>query len=77
MCGIERLIGLGWAAFEKFRSILRGERPLTRKVFEQCIASVITYRAETLTLTKKSYNKLRVAQRSMVMRWNENQEKIK
>ena len=38
---------------------------LKRKVFEQCVLPVMTYGSETLTLTKASANKFRVAQRAM------------
>src|ERR1700744_4182091 len=38
---------------------------LKRKVFDSCVLLVLTYGAETLTLTKASSNKLRVAQRAM------------
>ena len=38
---------------------------LKRKVFDLCVLPVLTYGAETLTLTKASENKLRVAQRAM------------
>src|ERR1700748_2399940 len=34
-------------------------------VFDTCVLPVLTYEAETLTLTKASENKLRVAQRAM------------
>ena len=38
---------------------------LKRKVFDSCVLPVLTYGAETLTLTKASSSKLRVAQRAM------------
>src|ERR1700744_4222155 len=38
---------------------------LKRKVFDSCVLPVLTYGAETLTLTKVSENKLRVTQRAM------------
>ena len=38
---------------------------LKRKVFDQCVLPVMTYGAETLTLTKASANKLMVSQRKM------------
>lgn len=38
---------------------------LKRKVYDQCVLSILTYGAETLSLTKQTANKIRVAQRSM------------
>jgi hypothetical protein len=35
------------------------------KVFDQCVLPVFTYGTETMTLTKLSYNKLRITQRKM------------
>lgn len=66
-CEIGRRIGLTWAAFGRLSYILRSDIPmcLKRKVFDQCILPVLTYGAETLTLTKNTANKIRVAQRSM------------
>lgn len=52
-------IGLGWPAFGKLRNTLKGMFTyLKRKVSNQC-------EAETLTLMKKSINKLQLAQRAM------------
>ena len=64
---IKRRIGLGWAAFGKLRLIFKSKmnNSLKRKVFDSCVLPVLTYGAETLTLTKASENKLRVAQRAM------------
>lgn len=64
---VTRRIGLGWVAFGKLRNALRGKLPicLKRKVFNQCVLPVMIYGAETLTLTRKSINKLQVAQRAM------------
>lgn len=66
-CEIRRRISLGWAAFGKMRDTFKGDLPicLKKKVYEQCIMPVIMYGAETLTLTKKSAIKLKVAQRAM------------
>ena len=38
---------------------------LKRKVFESCVLPVLTYGAETLTITQASAQRLRVAQRAM------------
>ncbi|XP_030747772.1 transcription factor IIIB 90 kDa subunit-like [Sitophilus oryzae] len=64
---IQRRVGLTWAAFGKLRYVLKSDLPmcLKRKVFHQCVMPVLTYGAETLTLTKKSIEKIRVAQRAM------------
>lgn len=64
---VKRRIGLCWAAFGKLRHIFKSKmnNSLKRKVFDACVLPVLTYGAETLTLTKASDNKLRVAQRAM------------
>lgn len=64
---VTRRIGLGWAAFGKLCYVFKSKlnNSLKRKVFESCVLPVLTYGAETLTLTAKSANKLRVAQRHM------------
>ena len=64
---VKRRIGLGWAAFGKLRLIFKSNmnNSLKRKVFDSCVLPVLTYGAETLTLTKASENTLRVAQRAM------------
>ena len=64
---VKRRIGLGWAAFGKLRLIFKSKmnNSLKRKVFDSCVLPVLTYGAETLTLTKASENKLRVTQRAM------------
>lgn len=64
---IERRVGLTWAAFGKLKHVFKADIPmcLKRRVFNQCVLPVLTYGSETLTLTKKSINKIRVAQRAM------------
>jgi endonuclease/exonuclease/phosphatase family metal-dependent hydrolase len=64
---VTRRIGLGWAAFGKLNYIFKSKmnNSLKRKVFDSCVLPVLTYGAETLTLTRASSNKLRVAQRAM------------
>lgn len=67
-CEISRRIKLSWAAFGKLRNtVFKTNIPvcLKRKVFEQCVLPVLTYGAETLTLTRKSVEKIRVTQRAM------------
>ncbi|CAG9839982.1 unnamed protein product [Diabrotica balteata] len=55
-CELLRRISLGWAAFRKMRDIFKTNIPihLKRKAFNQCVLPVLTYGAETLTLTKTS-----------------------
>lgn len=64
---LQRRISLGWAAFGKLRNVLKSDMPISlkRKTFNTCILPVITYGAETLTLTKATITKLQVAQRKM------------
>lgn len=66
-CEMKRRIVLSWAAYGKLRNIFRSDIPvcLKRKVFNQCILPVMTYGAETLTLTVASAKKLRITQRKM------------
>ena len=64
---IKRRVGLGWAAFGRLNYIFKSKmnNSLKRKVFESCVLPVLTYGAETLTITQASANRLRVAQRAM------------
>lgn len=64
---VRRRVGLGWAAFGKLGYIFKSNmnNSLKRQVFDACVLPVLTYGAETLTLTKASETKLRVAQRAM------------
>lgn len=65
---VERRISQAWAAFGANNQILRNKKlsiKLKAKVFEECITPVFTYGAETMTLTERSAEKLRVAQRAM------------
>ena len=64
---VKRRIGLGWAAFGKLRQIFKSKmnNSLKRKVFDSCVFPVLTFGAETLTLTRASENKLRVTQRAI------------
>lgn len=63
-CEIYCRISLGWAAFGKLLDTFQSNLPicLKRKVYEQCVLLVITYGCKTLTLIKRSPNKLRIAQ---------------
>lgn len=64
---IARRIQLGWAAFSKLEDVLRSQIPqcLKTKVFNQCVLPILTYGAETWTLTKANMHKIKVAQRAM------------
>lgn len=66
-CELNRRIGLTWAAYGRLKYIFKGALPicLKRKVFNQCVLPVLTYGAETLTLTKKTVSKIRITQRAM------------
>ncbi|EFN65840.1 Putative uncharacterized transposon-derived protein F52C9.6, partial [Camponotus floridanus] len=65
---IARRVSLGWAAFGKLRYIIKDPKipiNLKRKVYRSCILPVTTYGLETMTLTQRSANSLRVCQRAM------------
>lgn len=64
---IARRIQLGWAAFSKLEDVLKSQIPqcLKTKVFNQCVLPILTYGAETWTLTKANMHKIKVAQRAM------------
>src|SRR4051794_23848442 len=58
---------LVWRAFGRMNTIFRSNMPvcMKRKLFDQCILSVLTYGCETWTLTAKAIQKLKITQRSM------------
>ncbi|RVE40575.1 hypothetical protein evm_014776 [Chilo suppressalis] len=64
---VNRRIRLGWAAFGKLRQVLTSSIPqcLKTKVFNQCVLPVMTYGAETWTLTVRLVHRFKVAQRAM------------
>lgn len=66
-CEIDSSICPTRAAFRKLCDILRSDISLSlqRKVYNQRVLPVLTYGSETLTVTKKPVNKIRVAQRNM------------
>lgn len=61
-CELKRKIVLSWAAYGKLSDVLKSDLSicLKRKVLNQCDLIVLTYGAETLTLTVTSAKKLRV-----------------
>jgi len=63
----KRRIQLGWAAFGKLRRVFSSSIPqcLKTKVFNQCVLPVMTYGAETWTLTIGLVHQFKVAQRAM------------
>lgn len=68
---ISRRVSYSWTAFGKLAFIFRSRDipiNLKRKAYESCILPVLTYGLETMTLTRKSMNKLQVAQRAMERR---------
>ncbi|XP_046976516.1 uncharacterized protein LOC124542632 [Vanessa cardui] len=64
---VNKRIQLGWAAFGKLRRIFTSSIPqcLKTKVFNQCVLPVMTYGAETWTLTARLVHQFKVAQRAM------------
>nr|ADI61810.1 endonuclease-reverse transcriptase [Bombyx mori] len=64
---VTRRIQLGWAAFGKLRQVFSSPIPqcLKTKVYNQCVLPVLTYGAETWTLTVRLVHKLKVTQRAM------------
>ena len=64
---IKRRISMGWVAFGKHSNIFRSKMPmkLKRQVYNQCVIPVITYGAETWSLTKALEKKLQSSQRAM------------
>ena len=67
MCETIRRVTLSWTAYGKLADVFKSDMPqfLKRKVFDQCVLPVMTYGAETLTLTTATANKLMVTQRKM------------
>ena len=63
----DRRIQLGWAAYGKLRQVFDSPLPqcLKSRAFDQCVLPVMTYGAETWTLTKGLVHKFQVAQRAM------------
>jgi hypothetical protein len=62
-----RRIQLGWAAFGKLSRVFSSSIPQSQKtkVFNQCVLPVMTYGAETWTLTARLVHKFKVAQRGI------------
>lgn len=58
-CEIGRKIGLIWVTFGKLNYILKSNIPICQKkrIDSQCVLSVLSYAAETLTLTKSDTEK--------------------
>ncbi|KAI8440939.1 hypothetical protein MSG28_009236 [Choristoneura fumiferana] len=64
---VARRIQLGWAAFGKLRDVFSSNIPqcLKTRVFDQCVLPVMTYGAETWSLTVGLLERLKVTQRAM------------
>ena len=64
---IHRRIMAGWAAYAKYRDIVKSKLAicLKRQVYNLCVLPAMTYGAETWTLTKQAQNKLAAAQTKM------------
>lgn len=64
ICELPHRIESTWATFGKLNYGFKSDIPtcLERKIFDGCVLSVITYGAETLTLSKNVKNKVRVTQ---------------
>lgn len=65
---IKRRIRLAWVGFGKMNYIFRNcsiPINLKRKVFDTCILPIATYGLETMAMTRKTANQLRVMQRAM------------
>ena len=64
---LSRRITAGWKAFWKYKDVLKSELSICmkRKIFNQCILSVLTYGCETWTSTKKINQRLAATQRAM------------
>ena len=64
---LSRRITTGWKAFWKYKDVLKSALPIciTKKIFNQCISPVLTYRCETWTSTKKINQILALSQNAM------------
>lgn len=65
---IKRRIRLAWAGFGKMNYIFKNKSipiNLKRRAFDTCILPVATYGLETMAMTKKTANQIRVMQRAM------------
>ncbi|XP_044767130.1 uncharacterized protein LOC123323016 [Coccinella septempunctata] len=65
---IKRRIRLAWAGFGKMNYIFKNKSipiNLKRRAFDTCILPVATYGLETMAMTKKTANQMRVMQRAM------------
>lgn len=63
---ISRRIKMSWIAFGKLKDCFTSEIPntLKRKLYDQCILPVLTYGAETWSLTKKHAQRIARTQRA-------------
>ncbi|CAG9133292.1 unnamed protein product [Plutella xylostella] len=64
---IDRRIENAWKSFWSMKSLMKGNLPLSlkRKLIDMCILPVLTYGAQTWSLTESQKSKLKVCQRAM------------
>lgn len=64
---INRCIENAWKSFWSMKALLKGNLPLClkRKLIDMCILPVLTYGAQTWSLTEAQKSKLKVCQRAM------------
>ena len=67
---IQRRIMAGWAEYAQHRDIFKSNLAicLKKQVYNSCVLPVMTYGADTWTLTKQAQNKLAAAQIKMERR---------
>ncbi|CAG9123810.1 unnamed protein product [Plutella xylostella] len=64
---VERRINNAWKSFWSMKDLMKGTLPLTlkRRLIDMCILPVLTYGAQTWSLTEHQKSKLKVCQRAM------------
>jgi hypothetical protein len=64
---IERRIENAWKSYWSMKELMKGNLPLTlkRKLVDMCILPVLTYGAQTWSLTESQKSRLKVCQRAM------------
>ncbi|KAG1669363.1 putative uncharacterized transposon-derived protein F52C9.6 [Nymphon striatum] len=64
---VRRRVALGWLAFGRLNNVWSSKLPLClkRKVYDQCVLSVLTYGSDTWAITDTLLKKLASAQHSM------------
>ncbi|XP_047998342.1 uncharacterized protein LOC125235798 [Leguminivora glycinivorella] len=64
---IERRVGNAWKSYWSMKELMKGNLPLSlkRKLVDMCILPVLTYGAQTWSLTESQKSKLKVCQRDI------------